>query len=141
MEELIIEAYKVSNVFGNDLGMELISAGEGKAHYKLVIDQKHMATPLNVHGGVIASLMDGTLGVAALAAVIDDMKVVSTVEFKINYLRPVMVNDTLTAHAEVIHNGKRTLVCDGSIFNQKGELVAKGMGTFNAYPAMKASLM
>lgn len=141
MKEMIIDAYKVSNVFGNQLGMELISASEGKAHYQLVISKKHMATPLNVHGGVIASLMDGTLGVAALAAVIEDMKVVSTVEFKINYLRPVFENHILNAYADVVHQGKRTLVCDCSIFNQNEELVAKGMGTFNAYPAMKAKLL
>lgn len=140
MKELIIEAYKESNKFGNDLGMNLISAGEGKAHYQLEISEKHMATPVAAHGGVIASLMDGTLGVAALAEAINKHHVVSTIEFKINYTNPVYTGDILDSKAEVLHAGKRIIVCEGKIFNQSGDLVAKGTGTFNSYPAEKAKL-
>ncbi len=140
MKDLIIAAYKESNKFGNDLGMKLISAGEGKAHYHLEIVEKHLATPVAAHGGVIASLMDGTLGVAALAHAIHQHHVVSTIEFKINFTNPVFAGDVLDAQAEVIHAGKRILVCEGKIFNQHGKLVAKGTGTFNSYPAEKAQL-
>jgi uncharacterized protein (TIGR00369 family) len=140
MKDLIIDAYKMSNTFGNDLGMVLRSANREGAFYQLVITEKHLATPVAAHGGVIASLMDGTLGVAALAHAIERHHVVSTIEFKINFTAPVCVGDVLDARAEVIHSGKRILVCEGKIFNQNGDLVAKGTGTFNAYPAEKAKL-
>jgi acyl-CoA thioesterase len=140
MKDLIIDAYKISNNFGNDLGMVLCSANKEGAHYQIVITEKHLATPVAAHGGVIASLMDGTLGVAALAHAIERNHVVSTIEFKINFTAPVYVGDVLDARAEVIHSGKRILVCEGKIVNQNGDLVAKGTGTFNAYPAEKAKL-
>jgi len=140
MKERIIEAYKQTNNFGNDIGMILQSADKNGAHYQLQIQEKHLATPVSAHGGVIASLMDGTLGVAALARAIENNNVVSTIEFKINFTHPVFVNDILVARAEVIHAGNRILVCEGRIYNQNGALVAKGTGTFNAYPAEKARL-
>jgi len=67
MRDKIIEAYKQSNIFGNALGMDLKSASKDGVHYHLEISKNHMVTPLAAHGGVIASLMDGTLAVAALA--------------------------------------------------------------------------
>jgi uncharacterized protein (TIGR00369 family) len=140
MRDLIIEAYKLSNNFGKELGMELRSANKEGAFYQLIITQNHLATPVAAHGGVVASLMDGTLGVAALAHAIEQNHVVSTIEFKINFTSPVVEGDILDARAEVIHAGKRILVCEGKIYNQNGALVAKGTGTFNAYPAEKAKL-
>lgn len=140
MKDLIIESYKLSNNFGNDLGMVLKAADRTGSHYQLEVQEKHLATPLAAHGGVISSLMDGTLGVAALAHAIENNHVVSTIEFKINFTRPALVNDVLDARAEVIHSGKRIIVCEGKIFNQNGKLVALGSGTFNSYPAEKAGL-
>jgi len=140
MRDLIIEAYKLSNNFGNELGMILRTANKDGAFYQLVITENHLATPVAAHGGVIASLMDGTLGVAALAHAIEKNHVVSTIEFKINYTSPVFEQDILDARAEVIHAGKRIIVCEGKIYNQNGDLVAKGTGTFNTYPAEKAKL-
>jgi uncharacterized protein (TIGR00369 family) len=89
---------------------------------------------------VIAALIDGALGVAALSAVANDNKVVSTVEYKVNFLAPVSAGDILCARAEVIQQGKRLLVvsCDLRCENRNNVLVAKAMGTFNAYPAEKA---
>jgi uncharacterized protein (TIGR00369 family) len=137
---MIIEAYKQSNVFGNNLGMVLITADKNSAHYQITITKDHMATPLNAHGGVVASLMDGTLGVAALAHALEKNHVVSTIEFKVNFIAPVYIGDILEAKGEVVHAGNRIMVCEGSVYNQKGEIVAKGTGTFNSYPVEKARL-
>lgn len=140
MRDMIIEAYKQSNMFGNSLGMVLKSASKDGVHYQLVIDKNHMATPSNAHGGVIASLMDGTLGVAALAHALERNNVVSTIEFKVNFIAPVYKGDILDAKGHVVHSGNRIMVCEGTIHNHKGEIVAKGTGTFNAYPVEKAGL-
>lgn len=137
---MIIEAYKQSNIFGNNLGMVLISADKSGSHYQMAITKDHMATPLNAHGGVVASLMDGTLGVAALAHALEKKHVVSTIEFKVNFIAPVFCGDTLDAKGEVVHAGNRIMVCEGSVYNQNGAIVAKGTGTFNSYPVEKAQL-
>jgi uncharacterized protein (TIGR00369 family) len=132
--------YIQSNKFGELLGMnfEIIDAGE--VVYFLKINQSHLATPKAAHGGSIAALIDGALGVAALSAVCEENKVVSTIEFKLNYFSPALVNDEIVAKAKVEQKGKRILFCscEVSCVNRNNIVIAKAMGTFNAYDAVKA---
>lgn len=141
VRDLIIETYKRTNRFGDDLGMQLSIVQPGEIEYKLVVSDKHMATPVAAHGGVIATLMDGTLGVAALSLVVEQGKVVSTIELKLNFLSPARLGDTLIATGKVVQAGSRIIYAEGEIRNQKNQLVAKGSGTFNAYPAEKAGIL
>lgn len=141
VRDLIIETYKRTNRFGDDLGMQLSIVQPGEIEYKLAVSDKHMATPVAAHGGVIATLMDGTLGVAALSLVVEQGKVVSTIELKLNFLSPARLGDTLIATGKVVQTGSRIIYAEGEIRNQKNELVAKGSGTFNAYPAEKAGIL
>ena len=100
-----------------------------------------MATPKAAHGGVVAAMMDGVLGVAALTISAKDLKLVSTVEFKINYLSPAFFGDVLIGIVKVIKQGKRIMVCEGEIFEKtSNRLIAKAIGTFNAYPYQKAGI-
>lgn len=136
----LIEKYIQSNHFGSFLGMDFKIIEPGKIEYRIQIAQHHLATPQSAHGGVIAALTDGALGVAALSAVASENKVVSTVEYKLNFLAPVLLNDVLCASAQVVQQGKRLLVvsCDLWCENRSRLLVAKAIGTFNAYPSEKA---
>ncbi len=138
--EHLIEKYQQTNQFGAFLGMNFTVLSPGKIEYRLRVQQHHLATPLSVHGGVIAALIDGALGVAALSAVAHSNRVVSTIEYKLNFLAPALLNDSLCATAEVIQQGKRLLVvnCDVICENRNQILISRAMGTFNAYPAEKA---
>ncbi len=136
----LFEKYDQHNHFGKLLGMELTEVGEGKITYRLTISEKHLATPNAAHGGVVAALMDGMLGVAALSAVAEDNKVVSTIEYKTSYFSPALLGDILEGKAWVEKAGKRIVFSAGEItvLNRENTVIAKGMGTFNAYPAEKA---
>ncbi len=136
----LIEKYIASNNFGKHLGMQFEVIEPGKIGYHLKVQEQHLATPQAAHGGVISGLMDGMLGVAGLSAVCIDNNVVSTIEFKINYFNPALLNDDLVGIAEVIKQGKRILICEGTIraANRQDIIIAKAMGTFNVYPAEKA---
>ena len=103
--------------------------------------KKHLATPTTIHGGMIAAMMDGVLGVAALSLMALEEKLVSTVEFKINYFKPAILGDQLKGEGRVDHRGKRLISASGEIMNQKGEILAKAMGTLNAYPIEKSDLV
>ena len=135
----IIEEYIVNNHFGKMLGMDFKIIDPGLVHYYLTINKEHLATPKAAHGGVIAAMMDGVLGVAALSKVADENKVVSTVEFKINYLAPALINDQLVGIGKVEQQGKRIIITTGDIIctNRNNLAIAKAMGTFNAYPFEK----
>lgn len=136
----IIEQYIANNHFGKTLGMNFKIVEPGLVHYFIKINKEHLATPLAAHGGVISALMDGLLGVAALSVSAQENKVVSTVEFKINFLAPALLDDELIGIGKVEQQGKRLIISSGDIICQKRDnvLIAKAIGTFNAYPAEKA---
>lgn len=138
----LIAAYNQYNLFGPELGMGYTIVKPGLVEYRLKIAQRHLATPGAAHGGVISALMDAVLGVAGLSAVHTEGKVVSTVEFKINFLGPALLNDELLGTGRVEQQGKRILVISGDIVaaNRNNAFIAKALGTFNAYPAEKAGM-
>lgn len=136
----LISQYIESNHFGRLLGMEFNIDSPGEVFYKLKVGEKHLATPHAGHGGVIASLIDAVLGVACLSAVCEQNKVVSTIEYKLNFLSPALLNDELIAHGKVIQKGNRILVanCEVVCSNRENKTIATALGTFNAYDAQKA---
>lgn len=140
MSNTLIDKYIAANFFGKLVGMEFNVIAEGMVEYFMTIRQEHLATPVAAHGGVVSTLMDAALGVAGLSAVHTQNKVVSTVEYKVNFLAPALLNDQLIAKAKVEQKGNRILVisCDVFCTNRNNALIAKAIGTFNAYDAAKA---
>lgn len=140
MENKLIEKYIKQNHFGKLIGMHFEIISEGRISYFLKVKKEHLATPKAAHGGLVASLADAALGVCGLSAVHNENKVVSTVEYKINYLSPALYKDELRADAEVLKKGSRLLIIECTIraTNRNNEIVAKAIGTFNAYDAAKA---
>jgi uncharacterized protein (TIGR00369 family) len=140
VDSSLIEKYSSYNNFGRLLGMELSEIGVGKITYHVTVTEIHLATPNAAHGGLVASLMDAILGVAALSGVAHLGKVVSTVEYKTNFFSPALLGDVLEGKAWVEKQGNRIIFTTGEIvaLNRDSTTIAKGMGTFNAYPAEKA---
>ena len=144
----LVAGYNRINAYGQANSMTLSASEPGQAEYRMVIGPAHLSSPGVAHGGVLAGLMDAVLGAAALTLAFTAGELVSTVEFKINYLHPVRLGDELRAVAQVDHAGKSLVVCSGVIYRQAaGEAgatsganataVAQGVGTFNRYPASK----
>lgn len=139
--EILIQIYQQTNAFGKLFCMELIKFEADEIVYKLVVKKEHLATPTTAHGGLVAGYMDGVLGLAALYASSENANLVSTVEFKINYLAPVYIDDVLIGKGKVISNGKRIIIAQGEILNEKSnKVVAIATGTFNAYPYQKSGM-
>ena len=136
----LIEQYISHNHFGKTLGMEFKIIEPGLVHYFITIKSNHLATPKAAHGGVISALMDGLLGVTALSVSAPENKIISTVEFKINFLAPALLDDKLIGIGKVEQKGNRLIIVSGDIVcqNRNNLLIAKAIGTFNAYPAEKA---
>ncbi|HET9502797.1 MAG TPA: PaaI family thioesterase [Hymenobacter sp.] len=138
----LVAGYNRVNAYGQANGMTLSASAPGQAEYCMVIGPAHLSSPGVAHGGVLAGLMDAVLGAAALTLALTAGELVSTVEFKINYLHPVRLGDELRAVAQVDHAGKSLVVCSGVIYRQtagetEATAVAQGIGTFNRYPASK----
>lgn len=133
----IIRKYNEFNRFGDILGMHFEITEKGKVSYSVEVSPQLLATNLAAHGGLLAALCDGALGIAALSCVVEHECLVSTVDLNIKYLRPALLNDKVVAYAEVIQQGKRLLFSEAKVYNQRQELLATSSGTFNAYPFEK----
>lgn len=140
LNKTLIEKYIENNHFGRLICMDFTIIAEGHVEYHLKISNNHLATPNAAHGGLISSLVDAALGISGLSAVFKENKVVSTVEYKINFLNPALLHDELNAVAKVEQKGKRLLIicCDVFALNRNNTLIAKAIGTFNCYDASKA---
>lgn len=136
----LIKAYIETNKFGELLGMNFEVSNSGEVKYEMLINESHLATPIAAHGGSISALMDATMGVCALASVLESNRVVSTLEMKISFVAPALLDDRLTGKATILKKGKRILFVDGRITNQNDKIVAVASGTFNSYPAEKAGI-
>ncbi len=134
----ILRAYNKTNAFGRLFGMDYKILSPTTIEYQLTVDEKFLATPTAMHGGALAGMMDAILGVASLNVSSKRGKVVSTIEFKINYLKPVFLGDELRGVGTVLSEGNRIIITKGEIFNQRNELVAIATATLNAYPWEKS---
>ncbi|WPU66429.1 PaaI family thioesterase [Peredibacter starrii] len=134
------EIFKSINKFDqeNELTFEIHSPGS--ITYKMTVKEKHLSSPNIAHGAVIAGFMDCVLGLSALSEAVTRENLTSTVEFKINYIRPVKLGEELIGTGKVIHKGKSLIISSGEI-RVGGELVAVGQGTFNTYPFAKKDFL
>ncbi len=138
--EKLLKIYNQVNQFGRENNLKLTVIEPGSILYEMEVLPKHLATPKVIHGGMVAAMMDGVIGVAALSIVANEKKLVSTIEFKISYFKPAFVGDILTGKGRVDNKGNRIISTSGEIYNQNNELIAKAMGTLNAYPFEKSDV-
>ena len=123
----LLEIYNNVNLFGNENGMKLTIIEPGSISYEMKVLPKHLATPTTIHGGMVAAMMDGVIGVAGLSTVAKEGKLVSTVEFKISYYNPALVGDILTGKGIVEKKGNRIIYASGEIYNQNNKIIAKAI--------------
>ena len=91
-----------------------------------------------VHGGMIASLAD-TAAVYALVAKLKESEQITSIEFKINFLRPARMNGgPLAPRATIVKRGQTIGLCDVDV-SQGGELVAKGLFTYILFMTQERS--
>ena len=92
------------DLFSQWLGIEVLEIKEGYSKIKMTV-RKEMINGFGiVHGGIAFSLAD-----SAFAFACNNRNVLSVaLDTAINFLKPVHVNDILTAEAKELHNGKST---------------------------------
>lgn len=129
--------FKAINHFDRDNGLEFEILRPGEIIYHLTVQEKHLSSPGIAHGAAIAAFMDCVLGLSALSQALTEGSLTSTVEFKLNFIRPARLGDKLIGRGKVDYKGKSLIISSGEIHLDSGELIAKGLGTFNTYPLEK----
>ncbi|MFE4349527.1 PaaI family thioesterase [Peribacillus butanolivorans] len=84
---------------------------------------------LNItHGGMIATLIDQCMGIIANSTVPEGYATVTT-DIQVRYVKPA-IGDHLTCKCELIHRGNKTIIVEGKVYRDDGELCAVSTGNF-----------
>jgi uncharacterized protein (TIGR00369 family) len=82
-----------------------------------------------VHGGMAATLLDSALG-CCVNSCLDAGDFYTTLELKVNYLRPITLDTgRLRAIATVVHIGRTTALVEGKIFDDADKVYAYASST------------
>jgi uncharacterized protein (TIGR00369 family) len=119
--------------FNRFLGVRVTDLGDGVAQLELPFRTDFVGNPLlkTLHGGVISMLLDNCGG-AAVWTQIGRNDLVSTVDLRVDYLRPGRP-ETLIGSGRVVRQGNRVGVVELRAFHPGGEdrPVAAGTGVYN----------
>lgn len=99
----------------------------GQATVTLQAGPQHTNPMGTVHGGIFCDIADAAMGIAC-ASTLAPGETFTTLELKINYLRPVW-ESKLTATGRVIEKGKTITLVECDITDEKGRRVAHAIST------------
>lgn len=119
--------------FHEHVGLRVELAEGGRSRTRLAVEEQHLREGGIVHGGVLATLLDVAIGVAARSLAPDGPDLV-TIQLNVHFVRATRAGEVLIASGEVLHPGRRTVVARGEIRTSTGELVATGTGTLFYLP-------
>lgn len=109
------------------IGFRMVEAEEGRVVFELDVGPQH-ASPLGtLHGGVICDVADAALG-CAHATLLQDGETFTTLELKINFMKPVW-EGKLTAVGTVVKAGRTIGLTECRVTDGGGSLVAFATST------------
>ena len=109
------------------IGFEVSEVGEGHTVIVLQADTRHFNPMGTVHGGILCDIADAAMGIA-FASTLAPGESFTTIELKINFLRPVR-KAQLRAQGRVIERGRTVGYVECDITDEKGKLIAKSNST------------
>lgn len=112
--------------FLSTIGAASPEAADGRATLTVEADHRHLNAAGTVHGGVLATLVDATMGSAIRSAV--EGETPATSQLTVTYLRPGEPG-TLLVTAEVRKRGAGLTVCEADV-EQDGKSLVHAVATF-----------
>jgi uncharacterized protein (TIGR00369 family) len=114
--------------------MRPISAEVGTVVFTCDPDESHYNPIGTVHGGLVCTLLDSVLG-CAVETTLPQGQGYTSLEIKVNYLRPVLATTgQLTATGVVTKPGRRVAFADGTVTDAAGRVVATASSTLLVFP-------
>lgn len=114
------------------VGFRLEAIERGKAKIVLEAGPQHANPMGTLHGGILCDIADAAMGMA-YASLIEPSDSFTTIELKVNYLRPVW-NGTLVAQGRIVRKGRTMGLLDCRITDERKRLVAYATSTCMTLP-------
>src|SRR5215471_17523324 len=118
---------QVGSPAGRLIGFEVPESGNGRALVTLHAGPQHTNPMGTLHGGILCDIADAAMGIA-FASTLEPGESFTTVELKINFIRPVR-EAKLFAEGEVAHRGRTIGYVECDVIDENGKLVAKSNST------------
>ena len=109
------------------IGFDIVTFEPGKAVFAMEAGPQHANPMGTLHGGILCDLADAAMGVAYMTE-LQDGESFTTLELKINFLKPVW-NTRLRAEARVVKRGRTVGLVECAVYDQPGSLVARASST------------
>ena len=112
---------------GRLLGFELVDVAPGEATFRMDAGPQHANPMGTLHGGVLCDIADAAMGIA-FASTLEEGESFTTLELKINFLKPVWTA-RLTAVGKVVKRGRTVGLAQCDVTDTEGRLVAYATST------------
>jgi len=109
------------------IGFTLTDVEPGRAVISLDADGRHANPMGTLHGGVLCDVADAAMGMA-YATGLDEGETFTTLELKINFLKPVRTG-RLVATGRVVKSGHTIGLVECDVIDDKERLVARASST------------
>jgi uncharacterized protein (TIGR00369 family) len=112
------------------LGGRIVAVREGVCEMELPLREDFMNDRNTLQGTVLFALLDAVTFVASRTLVRSRDELDFHQEMKLNFIKAVReVEQTIRARGRALHRGRSTAVVEGEVYDQKGDLVVKALGT------------
>lgn len=109
------------------IGFTLTSMQPGQAVIELDATHRHANPMGTLHGGILCDIADAAMGIA-YASLLKEGETFTTLELKINFLKPVW-KAKLQAEGRVVSLGKTIGLVECDVIEDKHRLVARASST------------
>ena len=109
------------------IGFEVERVEGGESTMWMDVEERHANPMGTVHGGILCDLADAAMG-SAYFSTLDEGESFTTLELKINFLRPFWTG-RLVAHGRVVSGGRTVGMTECEIVDERERLIAKATAT------------
>jgi uncharacterized protein (TIGR00369 family) len=109
------------------VGFHLVAVAPGTAVFEMEAGPQHANPMGTLHGGILCDIADAAMGIA-YASTLEEGESFTTLELKINFLKPVW-KALLRAEGHVVKRGRTVGLVECDVVDETGSLVARASST------------
>ncbi len=119
------------------IGFQLVEVEPGRAVFEMEAGPQHANPMGTLHGGILCDIADAAMGIA-YASTLEEGETFTTLELKINFLKPVW-KARLRAEGHIVKRGKTVGLVECDVLDETGSLVARASSTCLTLSGEKAT--